>query len=585
MRNMSYSDYWRVNKSYVSHEELINALRALRKVVGYLGIKRETVWTGFPTQLPGTERIELPLLLAQGTYPIPPDKMDVLVGLAIHETMHIRDDTQHAWGYLSQMFPRMEDKTDLCNIADAGEDIHVDGAAIKMGLLGKYVRKSRAWWRENTKEDFTLGLPNEERLLGVWLDIVLDGIFPVLPPEKMDDMRVAMAKIPSLNDESVPQAEVEHLVEILCNGNLERIFYIQRILVSMPQDYMKPLHMLILNTPEIIESDPENRALLYREFWTKLEAIFAEWNAAIEAAKLSPQGIIEASTTEFEEIGGGTELPPEIADAIQAGLGNEVEDVTARIENVLRTLGGSSERHLLYPAVFQDGIELCRTAPHRKLVGRLKEIFRLQREESARTHHGLRSGKLDPRRLYRSYTTGMIFKQKEYFPENTQWSITLLLDASGSVLWRWDFIESVYAALVEALIEGNVKLEVYAYKETEMLCEITRLFYDHGLYTIKPSGTTPTGEAVIATGLIMPPAARKLTIHVTDGLWNTGVDTWYALEFCTREKIDLVTLGCGNAKRAFELQYGKSFEIMESIEELPRALEALLRKKLLVGVG
>ena len=577
---MSYSDYWRVNKSYIGHEELTNSLRALRKVVGYLGIDRRTIWTGIPLAA-GTERIELPLHLAQGTYPIPSEKMDVLVGLAAHEALHIRDDRQHAWGYLSQMFPRMEDQTPLRGLADAGEDIHVDGAALRMGLIGKYIQKSRQWWRSNTRKDFTLGFPKEEGLLGIWMDIVLDGVFPVLPPERMDSVRETLAKMSPVNNASL--GDMQPLLETMCDHNKLGMSFIYRILVSMPGDYMDPLHMLLLKTPEIIYGDPEERALCYREFWVNLESTFSEWNAAIGLGELAEdRGGFQAPASQFgEEV--EYALPAEISNAIMAGLSDEAKDVTAKIENILRMLGGDADRHLLFNTVYRDGVELCKTAPHRKLVTRLKDIFRLQREEAARTHHGLPSGKLDTRRLYRACTTGMVFKQKEYFPENTQWNIMLLLDASGSVLWHWELLESVYAALVEALVEGNAQLEVYAYKETEMICEITRLYYDHSLYTILPSGTTPTGEAIIAAGLLMPPSGKRLMIHVTDGLWNTGVDTWYALEFCKRHKIDLVNLGCGGAQRAFELQYGKNFEIMESIEELPRALELLLRRKLLRG--
>jgi hypothetical protein len=578
-KRMSYSDYWRVNKSFISHEELTNALRSLRKVVGHLGIDRETVWTGIPVPRE-EERIELPLFVAQGAYPIPSEKMDVLVGLAVHEALHVRQDRQHAWGYLAQMFPRMEDKSDLRKIADAGEDIHVDGVALQMGLLGKYVQKSRAWWKKGSKKDFTLGFPNEEGLLGVWMDVVLDGIYPALPPDQMDEIRETVANMAPTN--GADMGEMRPLLKALCAEDQLSLGYIYKILVSMPRDYMDPLHKLLLKTPEIIAGDPEERALCYREFWVDLEPTFAEWKAAIKLGELSEdRGQFEGSAEEVGEV--EESAPRAITEAIMSGLSDESKDVTSRIENVLRTLGGESDRHLLYDTIFMEGTEPCKTAPHRKLVRRLKEVFRLQREEAARTHHGLPSGKVDARRLYRAYTNGMVFKQKEYFPENTQWKITLLLDASGSVLWHWDFIESVYTALVEALVEGNADLDVYAYKETEMICEVTRLFYDSGLYTILPSGTTPTGEALIATGLMMPQTGRRLLIHVTDGLWNTGVDTWYALEFLKRQQIDMVTLGCGGAKRAFELQYGKNFEVMDSIEDLPKALEALLRRKLLKG--
>lgn len=576
---MSYSDYWRVNKSYVGHDELTNSLRALRKIVGYVGVDRETVWAGLSVPLK-EETIELPLIVAQGTYPIPAEKMDVLVGLAAHEALHVRQDRQHAWGYLAQMFPRMDDKTELRRIAEAGEDIHVDGVAMKMGLLGKYVQKSRAWWRRGAMKDFTIGLPTAENLLGIWLDIVLDGIFPNLPPEKMDNVRESVTKMKSANE--TLSDDIGPLVEILCNGSREGMSHVYSILISMSRSYLGPLQMLLLETPEIIEGGPEDRALCYREFWMKLEPTFAEWKSAI--AKLSEEErAAEQQACADSDV--DSSLPPEVSDVVRANMVAEARDVarsvTARIESILMKLGGESQRHLVFETAVEDATELCNTAPHRKLVQRLKEVFRCQREESARTSRGLMSGKLDSKRLYRAYTTGMAFKRREYFPEESEWNIMLLLDASGSVAWCWEFFESIYAALVEALVEGNAKLDVFAYRENNMVCELTRVFRERSLYTLFPSGATPTGEAVIAAGLMLPQAGKKLMIHITDGLWNTGVDTWYALEFCRRQQIDLVTLGYGSAHDALELQYGNDFHLMDSIEALPKALEALLRKKLL----
>jgi hypothetical protein len=580
---MSYSDYWRVNKSYIGHEELANSLRALRKVVGYLGIGIDTLWTGLPA-LPEEEMITLPLHLAQGSYPIPSEKMDVLVGLAVHEALHLREDRQHAWGYLAQMFPRMNDKRDLQKLADAGEDIHVEGVALKMGLLGKYVQKSRAWHREESKNDLTLGLPNEDGLLGIWMDIVLDGVFPFLPHERIHDVRESIANIARACGDSLE--DISLLVETLCDRNPAAMHHAHSILLGMPRDYSEPLHMLLLKTLEIVEGGPEDRALLYYEIWHKLEATFAHWNMAIQLEQV------------FEDPGGNGSgadkrsqvehtLTSQMSQAILTGLADEPKDVsksiTSHIKHILMRMGGASDRNLLFETTLHDATEPCKTAPHRKLVQRLKEVFQLERKRSTRTVRGLPSGKLDSKRLYRAYTTGMAFKQKEVCREDTEWNIMLLLDASGSVGWCWEFLESVYAALVEALVEGDANLDVYAYREKEMVCELTRLLRDHSLYTMFPSGATPTGEAVIAAGLMMPQSGRRLMIHVTDGLWNTGIDTWYALEFCRKQNIELVTLGCGSAEEALELQYGKDFELLGSVEALPGSLEALLRRKLLGG--
>ena len=539
-------------------------------MVGEVGVDAETVWAGIPTTC--GPKIELPVLLARDEYPIPSDRMDVLTGLAIHEALHIREDSQRASGYLLQMFPKMANKTCLMRLAQTGEDIHVDGVAIKGGLFGKYVQASRSWWRRNYSKDYTIGLPNPEGLFGVWMDIVLDGVFPVLPADKIDSVRR------SLQDKQVGD-DPSSIMEILCCGDLESLFFVHRIMVAMPQVYLEPLELLLLNTPEIIDMEAEHRSICYRELWSSLERTLTEWLADIEKIESSEEHAgMDISAQEF---GAEDELPPELSEAVTIALGQEAEDITDRIEASLKALGGEHEKHRLFATFFEDSTDTCKAAPHRRLVYRLREMFRLQQEAGARINHGLRSGRLDSRRLYRLPTTGLVFKQKEYLPENNRWGITLLLDASGSVMVHWNLIESVYAALVEALKGGPHRVEVLAYREARELCLMTRLCYGNSLFTVTPGGSTPSGEAVMAAALLMPPGDKKFMIHVTDGLWNTGVDVWYALELCKKEGIDLVTLGCGEATRALELQYGKGFQVLDSIEHLPSALESLLRSKLL----
>lgn len=585
---MNYSNYWRVNKSAIEHVELANALRALRKVADYLKVDAEVNWSGMHSG--SANKIDLSPFLAQGQYPIPAENMDVLVGLDIHQALHIMENSQQVWKYLLQMFPGMEDKTALAKLADAGEDIHVDGVVIKKGLLRKYVQSARAWWSQNYQTDFTFGLPDQDDLLAVWTSIVLDRIFLGMSPEQLE----ALQQIP-LQETS----DIRLLVNSLCHDNPLRIFHINRILQSMLQDYLEPLRLLLSKTVEIVEADPIGRALCYRELWIELEKYFLDWQAKIEAAKSLEEGLgFQASAAEFGE----EELSPELAGEVQLIMNPEVEDITAAIEAAWKALG--RDRDSRFPIVFENATELAPRTPDRDLVRSLRETIRLQQEEAARINHGLRSGKLDARRLYRVSTTELVFKYKEYFPENYRWNITLLIDASGSMERWWGLVESTYVALVEALGGGNTKLEVlaYNYHQSVSSCRMIRLFHNNSLFTLSPSGNTPTGEAIAAAAIKMPQGDRRLILHITDGLWNFGIDTWYALEFCKENKIDLVTLGCGspekpfklditrnftasdvinNMEKAFELQYGDSYEIMDSLQELPKAVGTLLKRKLL----
>lgn len=584
---MNYSDYWRVNKSYIDHKELTNALRGLRKVVGQIGVDVETVWSGVPTRF--EDKIELPYQIARGEYPIPPDRMDFLVGLAIHEAMHIKDDTRHALGYLYQMFPKadMQENAHLKRLAECGEDIHVDGAAICKGIAGRYVQITRDWWRRSFVKDYTVGFPNADGLIGIWTDIVLDRIFPVLEPERLETLAEDVSKI-QLAD-SVSIASIGPLVDLFCGNNKQASFSIYSLLVAMPGAYLEPLQQLLLKTPQIISSSSEGRALCYWELWRSLEKVFEEWDAHIELADMSDEkhGFTASETAFASE--DQMPLPESIAAAIEAQLAAESADITDRIAAALRDAGGSHQQHLLFKTVVSDANDPCRTTPHKWLVRKLSETFRLLQERSARVNHGLPCGKVDSRRLYRVHTTGYVFKEKEYIRDIEPWGITLLLDASGSVRWHWHLIESIYAALVESLKVGEHKLEVLGYNEIidpelAQTCLIRRLFHGDSLFTIEPSGGTPSGEAMITSALMMPPGNRWVMIHVTDGLWNEGIDVKHSLEFCKKKRIDVVTLGLGSATKALELQYGKNYELVESIEQLPRAVEAALRKKLL-GAG
>ena len=69
MKNINYSEYWRVNKSYIEHIEMANALKALRKVVGQLGVDAEVLWAGMAPS--HGDKIELSAPLVLGEYPIP----------------------------------------------------------------------------------------------------------------------------------------------------------------------------------------------------------------------------------------------------------------------------------------------------------------------------------------------------------------------------------------------------------------------------------------------------------------------------------------------------------------------------------
>ena len=80
----------------------------------------------------------------------------------------------------------------------------------------------------------------------------------------------------------------------------------------------------------------------------------------------------------------------------------------------------------------------------------------------------------------------------------------------------------------------------------------------------------------------MMPKNRKLIIliHITDGDSNFGCDVSYGIDYCRRENIHLTTLGCGyKNKAAMQAQYSPNIQFIDYFEQLPRALENLIRPR------
>jgi nitric oxide reductase activation protein len=124
-------------------------------------------------------------------------------------------------------------------------------------------------------------------------------------------------------------------------------------------------------------------------------------------------------------------------------------------------------------------------------------------------------------------------------------------------------------------------LSIFGYFEWDGVCIISELLRKDVLYSIAPTGRTPSGQAILAAALLMPRETkrRKFILHITDGESNSGVDVRYALDYCNQENIDMVTLGCGyKDKDVLIEQYGKRLQFLDTIDELPKAVERLFQR-------
>lgn len=77
---------------------------------------------------------------------------------------------------------------------------------------------------------------------------------------------------------------------------------------------------------------------------------------------------------------------------------------------------------------------------------------------------------------------------------------------------------------------------------------------------------------------------RNILIHVTDGESNLGCDVQHGIDYCRKENIDLITLGCGYRDRnAMTHQYGKSIQFLDHFGQLARAMERLFKWTFIYG--
>ncbi|MDY6835799.1 MAG: hypothetical protein SVY53_13465 [Chloroflexota bacterium] len=530
----SYSEYWRRNKSALEPLELANALKALRKVVGYVGANCKTVeWAGMSE--PGEGKILIDVSPSEGKVPIPGDRMDVMVGQAIHEALHCREWSDWIWldveSKKKELFPRY--KSYLKLLVDAGEDVYVDHIA-KDNVLGNYVTVTRAWYKPKGSLDNS-SYPNTDGLIRLW-------------------RRIALYK----------EAPEEYLPE-----------------------YEEPLKILIDAGNQLIEGGQgissvaeraSCRSEVYVSTWDKISPFLTLWDRqeterimATRKAKRAERSLVYEGYTEDS-------LSPQLAQEVAEILAATGEDMTPLLESELTKPEDKALRTIFKDATIPYTPNLDYT-----LVARLRRIFQAQWERTVRTDRGLISGRVDGRRLYRVSTTGRVFRNKAH-PLVNVWSITVLLDASismGMAGTDWLHAQNTCAALWKALQGYRNKLDILAYHEDHDVCRVSKLFHHRQFFTVTPCGRTPSGQAVMIAAMRMSEAKRKLLIHITDGECNCGSSVQEALNYCQRNSIELVTLGFGLDKELVKEQYGESSQLVDSIKQVPEALEIVLKKKLL----
>lgn len=538
----SLSATWRKNTSICEPVELANLLRALRKVAGHLGPNVGSIEYAGMSQSGETPSIILEPVMVMGRYPVPAEKVDALVGLVTHEAFHRIEWSDHVWRLLEPAFSSMGGLSRVCfqKVVHTGEDIYVDLAASKT-VFGLYLPMAR-----------------------------MNGLFPaeerIRPPGGIS---------------------VDALIVLWWTTT-----WSGRVSPQEPAVYKRPLGVLRGLTQNLrqvrdgskgVTARCEQRADLYLKTWQDLESTLSGWKVMDKRLYWFPSP--PGRGTETPQRNPATQpavkaLAPTLARQVQRELALGSADITP----IIRDIVGYDNEDVV-PTSRWDFHIPAHPVVDKRLVSRLRGIFQGYSARKSLVSRGLVSGKMDRRRLYRAPCSGRCFHRVDRLP-NLDWTVTLLMDASGSMRGnKWRMVENTVANLHRALKAYQNRLQAYAYFEVDGVCMISRLLRDRQLLSVPPSGQTASGQALIAVAYFMPKSTgRNLLIHVTDGESNFGCDVQYGIDYCRSRKIHLVTLGCGcRDRQAMHRQYGKTLQFLTHFGQLPQAMERLLKWTFLYG--
>jgi hypothetical protein len=532
------SSYWRLNRSGFEAVELANVLRAMRKVAGLLGPNAGRIeYTGM-SRGKGAAIILEPSLVV-GEYPIPPERVDYLVGLVTHEALHRIEWSDHVWKLLEPTIRTLRGSSNvrLQKIVSAGEHIYVDLVADRT-VFGLYTPAARSHAFAEARKKFNPGQLSLDQLVYLWWTRTWESTAGTEPAEAY--------------------REPLELLDRLTNRLRE-----------------------VVDVNKGVTDRCEMRAELYLEAWESIRPSLSSLAAIDKTLKWYPDPA-EAKPPAPARRSAAAKRPLSAyaMHQIELQLAFHSPDITSIIQSVV----GHNNDDVVPTSRWDFGIP-SRPVVDPLLVARLKSLFLNYASRKTVVSRGLLSGKVDRRRLYRAPVSGRCFHQKERLPE-LDWNVTLLMDASGSMRGnKWRMVENTVGNLHRALMGSRNHFQAYAYFEVDGVCMISQLIRNRQLLSVPPSGQTASGQAIIAVAYFMPKGRkRNLLIHVTDGESNLGCHVRYGIEYCRKQKIHLVTLGCAYKDREAMLrQYGTSLQFVDHYGQLPRAIERLLKNTFLYG--
>ena len=541
-----YSEFWRRNKSPIEIYELANLLSGIRKIASYVGTNvGQIVWSGMPEP----NAIVIDPALVMGSYPVSAGMADRIIGLAIRKAYEKTEWTQRLrtlsmeranlptrYAYKFQLF------FDMC------ERIYLDCLSNR-SVLGYYTEAERKHAIVRSENQYSHP-PTINELLHIWWDMATDR-------------KGRKYKAP-YKDSSV-------------RGQMQQ--------TSLEKYYQKPLAILnsivdhlIFECPKIfgVSERCSYRLELYFRIWPAIFEIIQYW----ATDSMDPYLQRDAKATGLKGLGQELEkapVPTWFPEQIEQIIAKRSYEFTERVKEVVDNkdeVVRIKENNIVMPA---------RMSVNKKLLHHLTYVLKTAAQKKWSFNRGLRTGKIDRRRIYRAVTTGTIFQMAttEFELYN---DVILLVDATGSMAApnKWEKVEEIYQTLFSAIRTYNTNARLFAYNEVKSACRITELYIKDKFFTVLPHGKTASGEAIIAISqYFQGNRKRPFIIHLTDGASNWGVGVQGAIDYCHREGINLLTLGLGcdeSNKAMLRNEYGKLVQFITHSDQLPGILRDLLNK-------
>jgi hypothetical protein len=540
------SDYWRTNKSPIETKELANLLRSTRRITSYIGPNvGNVIWNGMRSISEATD-IALDPQLVLGRYPIPSYKTDIAIGTVIIKALNQAEWSQRAIDQTFANYAKSQADVNykLKMFLEMAEQIYIDSISNR-SVLGLYTEKLRKSTFQETKRYFVQP-PSLGELINVWW--LMGG------------------------DRSGCKYQEEFTREIYSVRGYD-----------LEQHYKEPLVLLNSIVRELIEECPKIRSVvdrctyrvgLYSRVWSELKDITKFWIGD----RFDP--LMMQKPSENNDILEGADdllktIQSKLAQEIEANLTEKVFDLT---EDIGRILGEDSD---VVPIKVTDNVIPLIEPLDRELMYKLYIALRSHAKKRNIFTRGLKSGKLDARRLYRAPINGAIFCYKKQILEMHS-DVVLLVDATGSLGGpKWKLVQRIYHALFEAVNSFNSNTRIFSYSEVKGECTLTELTPTHGMfYTVIPRGKTASAEAIIATALMLKKhAKRPFIIHLTDGASNWGSEVSQAIDYCKQKKISLKTLGFGcsaSSMVALKEEYDSQVVFVDGLKDLPKEFAKLL---------